>query len=86
MTSTPHTSCTHPATKAARATCRKARAALAATIAREVEALVASYYDCTADAEDIMGGLNRLDPRITEGYYNGDLDIETIIASARNYI
>jgi hypothetical protein len=86
MTTTSHRNCTHPATKTARAACRKARAAHAATIAREVDELITSYYDNTRDGEEIIAGLRGIDPAITEGYYNGDLDIEEIIAGASNYI
>jgi hypothetical protein len=80
MTSTPHTSCTHPATKAGRAACRKARAA---NEAREVEvtalrgAIVQSYYDNTAEAEEIISALRAIDPDL-----DYDLDIEEIVSRA----
>lgn len=83
MTSTPHTDCPHPATKAARTACRKARAARAASRAAEVNALVASYYDNSGDAEEIIFALGAIDPALIKGYYDNSLDIEEIIANAR---
>jgi len=83
MTMTSHTDCPHPATKAARAKCRKVRAAHEAEVASLREAIIRSYYDNTADVEDIIAGLRAIDPDLTEGYYDGDLDIEDIIARAK---
>jgi hypothetical protein len=81
MTTTSHRNCTHPATKAGRAKCRRDRAAQAEVTANEVAALRASYYDNTADGEEIIYALRNIDPTLTEGYYDGSLDIEEIIAS-----
>lgn len=78
-----HTNCTHPATKAGRAACRRAQAARDIAIANEIAALVASYYDNSADIEDIMAGLNRIDPELTADYYHGDAEVEEIIARIR---
>jgi hypothetical protein len=79
MTTTSHRNCTHPATKAGRAKCRKDRAARAEVIANEIAALRASYFDNTADAEEIIYALHAIDPALTQGYYDGTLDIEEII-------
>lgn len=70
-----HTECTHPATKAGRAACRRARKAQEASQAHEVQALRASYYDGTADAEEIIGSLRALGIDFDE-----DADLEEIIA------
>jgi hypothetical protein len=84
---TSHRDCTHPATKAGRALCRKITEQIAKnneliTTSRR-EALVRSYYDNTGDAEEIIAGLHAIDPELTEAYYHGDATIEEIIASAR---
>lgn len=76
-----HTACTHPATKAGRAKCRRDRAAHARVIADQITALRASYYDNTRDAEEIIADLRAIDPDLTQGYYDGTLDLEDIIAS-----
>jgi hypothetical protein len=83
MTSTMnHTDCTHPATKAGRAKCRRDRAAQAKVIADEITSLRASYYDNTRDGEEIIAALHRIDPALTRNFYwGGDATIEEIIAS-----
>jgi predicted HAD superfamily Cof-like phosphohydrolase len=83
MTSTPHTSCTHPATSSARAKCRKGRAAHALALATQVDELITSYYDGTGDAEEIAMSLAHIFPQVHEAYYDLSLDIEEVIALAR---
>jgi hypothetical protein len=78
-----HSNCAHPATKAARAKCRKDRAAHAEGIASEIAALVASYFDNSADGEEIIYALHAIDPAITAPWYAGDATIEDIIFSIR---
>lgn len=79
-TRTSHTDCFHPATKAARALCRKMTAAREAERRLTVKALVDSYYDGSGEVEEIMAGLNRFG--LAGGYYDGTLDIEEIVARA----
>jgi hypothetical protein len=81
-TRTSHTDCTHPATKAARALCRKMRAAQESSARLQARALVDSYYDGSGDIEEIMGGLHRLGVGAVKGYYDGTLDIEEVMAEA----
>ena len=71
-----HTECTHPATKAGRAACRRARKAQEASRAFEVQALRASYYEGTADAEAIIASLRALGIDFDE-----NADLEEVIAS-----
>jgi hypothetical protein len=79
-----HSNCTHPATKGARAACRKARAAHTSELAAEVESLIGSYFDGSGDAEVIMVSLAHIFPEVHEAYYNLDLDTEEVIAIARS--
>lgn len=82
MTSTPHTSCTHPATSSARAKCRKIRAAHEAEVNAQVAALKNEYYsDLERDAEEIIADLRAINPALIEGYYDNTLDIEEIMAN-----
>lgn len=77
-----HANCPHLATKAARTACRKARAAQAASLTTEVDALIASYYDGSGDAEEIACALaNRL-PEVHTAYHTDGLDIDEVIAIA----
>lgn len=76
MTTTPHTDCHHPSTKAARAKCRKARAAAQVPTSPSLRDLIASYY-AGADLEEIAAQVPR---DLAEGYYNNTLDAEEFIA------
>lgn len=90
MTSTPHTNCSHPATKAARAKCRKERAVAQGSNRALLEATLISYYDNSGDIEEIMGTINLLATRTgdahltaaSRGYYGNDLEIEEVIGIA----
>ena len=82
---TAHANCTHPATKAARAACRKTRKNIATSNVARVAEIVATYYDNSKDVEDIMDELHRVDPQITKPYYHGDAEVEDIIAAALCY-
>jgi hypothetical protein len=73
-----HANCPHPATSAARAKCRKAHRAADAEVNAAREAIVRSYYDNTADADEVLYALMRIDPDL-----DYDLDIEEIVARAR---
>jgi hypothetical protein len=77
-----HTNCAHPATKAARAKCRKVRAAQDAAHAAEVAALVESYFHGDGDPEEIIYGLCALLPEVKAAYYGTDADIEELVAIA----
>jgi hypothetical protein len=83
MTTTPHTSCTHPATKAARAKCRKLRTAAEAHEGTILAEIVASYY-AGADLEGIAGAVSRIRPDLAQGYYDETLDAEEFIASLQS--
>jgi len=78
-----HTDCTHPATKAARAKCRKDRAAHALALATQVDELITSYYDGSGDAEEIAMSLAHIFPEVHKAYYDLSLDMEEVIALAR---
>lgn len=84
MTTTSHRDCTHPATKTARAACRKARAAHTATIAREALTLIDSYYDGSGDYEEIIHALMIILPmELTTAYFD-DADADELIALANS--
>lgn len=76
-----HRDCDHPATKAARARCRKDRAIAAADRTARLTALRDSYYRGDADLEAIAGAVSMIDPLLAQGYYSNDLDAEEFIAS-----
>jgi hypothetical protein len=80
MTTTPHRDCTHPATKAARAACRKARAAQVVSLTATIDALI-DDYNAGVDIEEIAAQAPR---DIAQGYYDGSLDIEEFIAALRD--
>lgn len=85
MTSTPHTDCTHPATKAGRALCRKIRASRNRATAREALALIDSYYDGSGDYEEIIHSLMLLLPEeLTRAYFDTDADADELIALANS--
>jgi hypothetical protein len=81
MTTTSHRDCTHPATKAARAKCRKARAAAAAYRAEVLDSCRMAYLLEDADLEEIAGRVAQVDPELARGYYDDSLDAEEFIAS-----
>lgn len=74
-TMTSHATCTHPATKAGRAACRKARASQATrdAIAR---AEIRAAYEAGVDIAILLGMMAQLGIDI-----NTDLDIEELIDS-----
>ncbi len=75
-----HTACTHPATKAGRAACRKARAKHEAEVATLRQAIIDSYYGAgEAEGEEVIYALQAIDPDL-----DYDLDIEEIVARAAN--
>src|SRR5580698_1926578 len=84
MTSTPHTNCSHSATKADRAKCRKDRAAAHLRNISTLEAILNSYYDDSTDLETIIGEISRLAATTSNtdlldsvnGYYDSSLDAE----------
>lgn len=81
-TNTSHRDCFHPATKAARATCRKEEAARVAARNLEARTLIDSYY-AGGDWEPIIYALMRLLPEeLTRAYYDTDDDPDTLIAMA----
>lgn len=71
-----HSNCTHPATKAGRAKCRRARASRECQRRLDIQALRDAYYTGDEDAEVIIGRIHTLGIKIDE-----DDDLETIIAS-----
>lgn len=82
---TTHANCTHAATKTERAKCRRQKAAYAASRRAELTEVIASYYGCSADVEEIMAALHNIDPKLTESYYDNTGDVEEIIAAAAKY-
>lgn len=76
MTTTPHRDCDHPATKSARAKCRKARAAAPAP---DLQPLIDAYY-AGADLEEIAAQAPR---HLARAYYDNSLDAEEFIAALR---
>lgn len=86
-----HANCDHPATKAGRAKCRKARALVAQGFIAELDALIHSYYDNSASAEEIGAEITSLAyatqaPSLMiakEGFYNNTLEVEEMINLAR---
>lgn len=83
MTSTSHTDCPHPATKAARALCRKIRASQVRARAMEAASLIDSYYDNTGDFEEIICTLMSILPQeLTTAYFESDADADELIALA----
>lgn len=75
MTTTSHTDCTHPATKAGRAACRRARSQSATRdrIAREA---IRDCYFAGIEADELLGMIAQLGIEV-----DTDADIEEIIAS-----
>ena len=82
---TAHSNCSHAATKADRAKCRRRVAAFKDSNRAAVCDLVADYYGNTKDAEEIIFGLHAIDPTLTVGYFDNSLEIEEIIAAAARY-
>jgi hypothetical protein len=75
MNTTSHRDCTHPATKAGRAKCRKDRAAVATRDADDRAEIRQAYFD-GAELDELFGMIGRLGIDI-----NPNLDIEEIIAT-----
>lgn len=90
MNTTPHTDCIHPSTSAARAKCRKERAAATAAHRAELDMIIASFYDNSRDAEDIANDLHALGIKshcntlinAAAHYYDNSIEIETMIYDA----
>jgi len=78
-----HSNCTHPATKAARAQCRKDRAAHLTDRRAALDALIDSYYH-GGDLEEIAGMASIIAPEV-KGYYDGTLPAEDFIAALSGY-
>src|SRR5690349_7535920 len=97
-TRTSHTDCTHPATKADRAKCRKARQAQASVLAEPIvrdarfdyREVIEGYYQGTMEVEEIMAILHRIatdtednDLKATvASYYDGTTEVEEIMGAA----
>jgi hypothetical protein len=97
-TRTSHTDCDHPATKAARAKCRKARTEAAPVISEptaqatryDYRAAIEAYYQGEAEVEEIMADLRRIaadtnDAHLkaqVDSYYEGTAEVEEIMAAA----
>lgn len=79
---TAHANCSHAATKADRARCRKNRAVEAEATRERLVELAAGYYGNTLDSEEIIYALAKIDPALIEGYYDNTRDVEEIITSA----
>lgn len=80
-----HTNCTHPATRAGRAACRKDRAAQVASLKLEALALIDSYYDNSGDYEEIIHALMRILPaELTTAYFDTDADADELISLANS--
>lgn len=77
MTTTPHRDCDHPATKAARAKCRRARAK--APEAMTLDQVIVGYYDNSLEAEEIAAHLLALAPEAAASYYDNSLTMEEIM-------
>jgi hypothetical protein len=82
---TAHANCSHAATKADRAKCRRQKAAYAASVRETLTEIIASYYGCSAEVEEIMGALHKIDPALTASYYDNTGEVEEIIAAAARY-
>jgi len=76
-----HTDCHHPATKAARAKCRRDRAKAATETAIALADIKARYF-AGDDGEELIYALRAIDPALTIGYYDGTMTIEEIIFAA----
>lgn len=76
-----HSNCTHPATKAGRAKCRRDRAQAQQELAIALADIKARYF-AGDDAEELIYALRAIDPALTIGYYDGTMDIEEIILGA----
>lgn len=94
MTSTPHTNCLHPSTKAARAKCRKDRALAYETNILILRTVIHSYYDNSGDVEEIISVIDRIGSMIqnttltdcAKGFYDSSLTIEEVIGTAAKAI
>lgn len=87
-----HEDCTHPATKAGRAKCRRDRLkiardneAAADRLRAKIATLVDSYYSCEGDSEEIVSSLAILIPEVHEAYYYGEASAEEAVAIARRH-
>lgn len=76
-----HTECDHPATKAARAKCRKIRAdraaAYTAAYTAAVKEIKEGYYSNTLDNDELIGMIYAIAPHLMDP----DTDLDGIIAS-----
>lgn len=87
---TSHKGCLHPSTSTARAKCRKDRATRSTAHREELDAIIATYYDNSADIEDIAANLHTLGVKagsqaliaVAMGYYDNSLEIEVMIYDA----
>lgn len=78
-----HSHCPHPATKAARAACRKERAARATALRVEVAGIIDSYYD-GADWDSVIYPLMNIFPEVRAAYFDTDDEPDELIGLARN--
>lgn len=90
-----HILCTHPATKAARAACRKTRQRVSQNLRTEIQAAVDLYFtDQTVEVADIVVTLDGLSmhansPSLTaavRGYWDETLEIEEVIGLAQRAV
>lgn len=87
-TNASHALCLHPATKAARAACRKVRASHIAAWTAERDRILTSYFTNVGSCEELGAEIDRLGrdsgnddiKAAARGYYEEDLDMEEIIA------
>ena len=77
-----HSNCDHPATKAGRAACRKARAAQAIALRVEAHNLIDSYYNNTADFDEIIYALIAIFPELHDAYFATDAEPDELIGQA----
>lgn len=82
MTTTSHTNCPHPATKAARAKCRKESAARVDALQVEAGELIFSYYNGEGDFDTIISRLMEIFPEVRTAYFDTDADPDELIALA----
>jgi hypothetical protein len=87
MTNTPHTDCLHPSTSAARAKCRKDRAARKIQTHDAIWAILNSFYGSVGSCEEIGAAINDLAAKTqiaslnaaAMGYYDDSLDMDEVI-------
>jgi hypothetical protein len=83
---TSHANCNHPATKSARATCRRQGVVAQTTVKDKIQKIADDYYSSTSETEEFayaVVAVRTHHPKLEEaaaGYYSGDLEIEQMAA------